>query len=215
MKKNIIGRWVAGFAVAIAIFASCTQEMSEVRLDPALGTTQSQTITSDSATVVGYVVAQGDGFTEKGICYATTPNPTIDNNKKEYTGAMNTATFAVRLGGLAYATKYYARAYAIGNNTVIYGPELTFTTKPVVPMLTTAAITDITGKQLKAVAPLLWQVVPMLPNVVLFGEQVKTRLFRTAKPAMEKDWERLPATLPLFVAIPNTMSVLMLPTVQV
>ncbi len=149
MKKNIIGRWVAGFAVAIAIFASCTQEMSEVRLDPALGTTQSQTITSDSATVVGYVVAQGDGFTEKGICYATTPNPTIDNNKKEYTGAMNTATFAVRLGGLAYATKYYARAYAIGNNTVIYGPELTFTTKPVVPMLTTAAITDITGKTAK------------------------------------------------------------------
>jgi hypothetical protein len=62
-----------------------------------------------------------------------------------YTGAAATATYKVTLTGLAYATKYYARAYATNASGTIYGDELNFTTLPVVPTLTTAAITAITG----------------------------------------------------------------------
>ena len=47
--------------------------------------------------------------------------------------------------GLDYATPYFARAYAVGPAGTVYGEELTFTTLPVVPTLTTAAVTAVTG----------------------------------------------------------------------
>ena len=130
---------------ASIIVASCTKEMSEVRLEPTLSTSQTFNITSDSATVVGFVVAEGDGFTERGICYNTSATPTIDNSKVIYSEDTPTATYNVILSGLDYATKYYARAYASGEMGTVYGEEVTFTTLPVVPTLTTAAIADITG----------------------------------------------------------------------
>lgn len=130
---------------ASIIFASCTKETSDVRLDPTLSTSQTFGITSNSATVVGFVIAEGDGFTEKGVCYSTSASPTIGDNKVVYTGDGQTATFNVDLYGLDYATTYYARAYASSPARTIYGVDVTFTTLPVAPFLSTAAITDITG----------------------------------------------------------------------
>jgi len=145
MKKITIYRILAFLVTLTVVLGSCTKEMSEVRLEPTLSTSQTFGIKSDSATVVGFVVAQGDGFTERGVCYNTAANPTIDNNKVAYTKDTPTATFNVVLSGLKYATKYYARAYAISDAVTVYGEEVTFTTLPVKPTLTTAAITVITG----------------------------------------------------------------------
>ncbi|MFZ5428711.1 MAG: hypothetical protein ACOZDD_00655 [Bacteroidota bacterium] len=145
MNRRNIYSFMAFLLFSVIVLTSCTEEMSEVRLDPKLSTTQLMNVTSDSATVVGFVVAQGDGFTERGICYNTSPNPTINDKKVAYTGELKSAAFSIRLGGLNYATKYYARAYAINPDGVIYGEEQTFTTLPVVPGLTTTAITAITG----------------------------------------------------------------------
>jgi starch-binding outer membrane protein SusE/F len=145
MNKINIYRFMAILFTASIIVASCTKEMSEVRLEPTLSTSQTFNITSDSATVVGFVVAEGDGFTERGICYNTSATPTIDNSKVIYSEDTPTATYNVILSGLDYATKYYARAYASGEMGTVYGEEVTFTTLPVVPTLTTAAIADITG----------------------------------------------------------------------
>jgi len=136
---------MAFLVTASIIFASCTKEMSEVRLEPTLSTSQTLNVTSDSATVVGFVVAEGAGFSEKGVCYDTAATPTIENSKVAYTGDTPTATYNVILSGLDYATKYYARAYATGDKGTVYGKEVTFTTLPVIPTLTTAAITSITG----------------------------------------------------------------------
>ncbi|MDO8929362.1 MAG: SusF/SusE family outer membrane protein [Bacteroidota bacterium] len=145
MKRMSIYRILAVLVIATIIFAACTKENAEVRLDPKLSTSQLLNVTSNAATVVGFVVAEGAGFTEKGVCYNTATAPTIANNKVAYTGQATTATFNVTLTGLAYATKYYARAYATGSTGTIYGEEYSFTTLPVVPVLTTAAITAITG----------------------------------------------------------------------
>ncbi len=145
MKKTLIYRLLALLVPASILVASCTKEMSEIRLDPKLSTSQTLDIKSDSATVVGFVVAQGDGFTERGVCYNTATGPTVSNNKTVYKGSSPAATFNVRLGGLAYATKYYAKAYATSAAGTVYGEEVTFTTLPVVPFLTTTAITAITG----------------------------------------------------------------------
>lgn len=145
MKRMSIYRILAVLVTATIIFGACTKETSEVRLDPKLSTSQLLDVTSSTATVVGFVVAQGDGFTEKGVCYNTSANPTITNNKTAYSGDDKSATFNVTLSNLTYATKYYARAYANGTNGTVYGEEYSFTTLPVVPTLTTAAITTITG----------------------------------------------------------------------
>jgi len=145
MKKVNIYKFMAFLFSASIIFASCTKETSEVRLDPTLSTSKTLNLSSESATVVGFVIAEGDGFTEKGVCYNTSAAPTIENNKVVYTEEASTATFNVVLSGLDYATVYYARAYATGATGTIYGEEVTFTTLPVVPFLSTTAITDITG----------------------------------------------------------------------
>jgi len=145
MKKLTLYRFLIVLVTATIVFASCKKEQSNVRLNPKLATSQVLNVKSDSATVVGFVVASGDGFSERGVCYSTQTGPTISDSKVTFTDQVTKATFNVKLSGLAYATVYYARAYAINANGTIYGDEVTFTTLPVVPTLTTAAITAITG----------------------------------------------------------------------
>lgn len=145
MKKITFHRILA-VLIAAVLFSACTKETADVRYSPSLATSQLLNVTSNSATVVGFVVSKGDGYSEKGVCYGTAPAPTIANTKVAYTGASTAATFNVALTGLTYATKYYARAYATTQASVtIYGDEYSFTTLPVVPTLTTAAISLITG----------------------------------------------------------------------
>ncbi len=86
--------------VAAIFFAGCTKDTSDVRLDPKLGTAKISSITSNSAIVEGFVVAQGDGFTEKGICYDIAANPTVAKSKTLYTGSLTSASFEVSLAGL-------------------------------------------------------------------------------------------------------------------
>lgn len=150
MKMKSIYRMMMLPVAAAILLAGCTKETSDVRLDPKLGTTKVSGITSNSATIMGFVVAQGDGFTEKGICYDIAANPTTAKSKTVYAGTATTAAFNVTLTGLNYATPYFARAYAIGPSGTVYGEELTFTTLPVVPTLTTLAVTDVTGNSAKS-----------------------------------------------------------------
>jgi len=145
MKRKTLFRILAVLVTATIFVAACTKETANVKLAPTLASTQTSNVTSSAATVVGFVVAAGDGITEKGVCYGIAPTPTVSNTKVAYTGQGTTATYNVSLTGLAYATKYYARAYAITASGTIYGDELNFTTLPVVPTLTTTAITAITG----------------------------------------------------------------------
>lgn len=145
MKRKTLNRILGIMVIAALVFAACTKETSNVRLPATMATSQTLNIKSDAATVVGFVVAQGEGLIEKGICYNTAPVPTTSNTKVAYAGTATTATFNVTLPGLAYATKYYARAYATTASGTVYGEEVNFTTLPVVPTLTTVAITAITG----------------------------------------------------------------------
>lgn len=140
MKKITIYKLMALFITAAIFFASCTKETSDVRLDQKLSTSQVTNIKSGSATVTGFVVAAGDGFIERGVCYNTVTGPTTANSKIKFsdTAVYKKATFNVILTGLNYATKYYARAYAISPSGTIYGEEINFTTLPIVPALTTA-----------------------------------------------------------------------------
>ena len=138
------------FFILALVFVACTKEEEDVKLDPKVTTTRVMNISSDSATISGFMIAQGDGFAEKGVVYNTAQNPTTDHIKVKFDSTNLKASFSVTLRGLDYATKYYARAYAIGNGTTIYGEEISFTTKPVVPTISTTAITEITGNSAKS-----------------------------------------------------------------
>lgn len=62
----------------------------------------------------------GSSITEKGVCWSTSQNPTIENNH----GIGST----VAMTGLTPNTKYYVRAYAKNHNKTGYGEEKSFTT---------------------------------------------------------------------------------------
>lgn len=130
---------------AVLIFAGCTKETSDERLDPAVGTNKVFNIESGAATVTGFIVAEGDGITERGVCYDKQANPTIDKSKAVFTVPAKTAAYNVKLTGLDFATKYYARAYATGPAGTVYGEEITFTTKPILATVTTVEATDVEG----------------------------------------------------------------------
>ncbi len=146
MKNIFKNKIVLFLVVMIAFSASCTKDLTEVRLEPEISTSQLTDLGSASVTITGFVVAAGEeGFSEKGICYNKTGDPTIDDEKEIYTGEDDGATFSVTLTGLDFSTTYYARAYGINSSGVVYGSDTTFTTLPVLATLTTAEATSITG----------------------------------------------------------------------
>lgn len=145
MKIRICTKILAIFLTAAVVLIACTKEDPDVRLDPKLSTSQVIDIKSNEATVVGFVVAGHEGISERGVCYNTIPAPTIDNNKVTTSAPPKGATFNVTVTGLDYATKYYARAYITNASGTIYGEEISFTTMPVVPTLTTDTVIAKTG----------------------------------------------------------------------
>lgn len=110
-------------------------------------------VTTDPVTNVGLTTAQSGGnvtaggtlpVTSRGVCWSTSPNPTIADPKT--TDGSGTGTFTSNITGLAVATPYYLRAYASSGFGTGYGSQVTFTTQTpsTVPTVTTAAVTNIT-----------------------------------------------------------------------
>lgn len=117
---------------------------------PPVVTLVAPTLTTTSASLITQTTMQGGGsissdggasVTVRGICWATTANPTIANSKT--TDGTGTGSFTSSLTGLTANTVYYVKAYATNSVGTGYGSEITFTTLqvPVAPVLaaTTAA----------------------------------------------------------------------------
>lgn len=142
MKLNNKIKSFALVAAFAATLAACTEDIADVRLEPGLNTIQNQNVTAFTAEVEGYIMAKDEAFTEVGIVYALTEEPTIESGDKViFEGERTKASFKVTLTDLDYARKYYARAYGIYPGGVRYGEELTFTTLPRVPMVAISSLT--------------------------------------------------------------------------
>jgi hypothetical protein len=96
---------------------------------PTPTTTEVTSITSTSA-VSGGVISDGENpITARGVCWATSSNPTIGDQKT--TDGSGTGSFNSNLTGLYPGTTYFVRAYAVNSTGITYGNQLSFTTTPV------------------------------------------------------------------------------------
>ncbi len=94
---------------------------------PVLTTQNVTSITANSARCGGNITSYGwSKVTACGVCWSTSPNPTIEDNKT--TDGTGTGSFTSNIAGLAENTTYYVRAYATNQKGTAYGEEKSFTT---------------------------------------------------------------------------------------
>ena len=95
---------------------------------------------------LGITNGGGSPVTGSGLCWNTSPNPTIGNSNSLNPVNTPLGPFTSYLTGLLPNTTYYVRAFAINSAGTAYGNQVTFTTfNPVIPTVTTTAATAITG----------------------------------------------------------------------
>lgn len=104
---------------------------------PVVSTTSAGSITNSTAVSGGAISSDGgSAVTARGVCWSTSPNPTLSNSFT--TDGAGTGSFTSAMTGLAGNTTYYARAYATNSSFTAYGNQINFTTLAVPPTLTTA-----------------------------------------------------------------------------
>ena len=102
-------------------------EEPEVPEQPVVTTAEVTGITCYTAVSGGEVTFDGNvTVTARGICWGTSPNPTIEDNKT--TDGTGVGGFTSNLSNLEHNTTYYVRAYATNEVGTAYGEEVTFTT---------------------------------------------------------------------------------------
>ncbi len=94
---------------------------------PTVATNAVSEIGSSTANISGSVSNDGgDPVTARGVCLATTPNPTIDDLC--ISAGSGDGAFITEFVGLTPATVFNARAYATNLAGTAYGQQLSFTT---------------------------------------------------------------------------------------
>jgi len=94
---------------------------------PAVITGSVTGIQFNTAVASGNVTSDGgSAISARGICYSTTPNPTIAGPKTTEPGT--TGFFTSNITGLLPQTTYHVRAYATNNSGTNYGADSVFTT---------------------------------------------------------------------------------------
>ncbi|MCE5320660.1 MAG: PKD domain-containing protein [Bacteroidales bacterium] len=108
---------------------------------PVISTRPVSEISNNSAKCGGIIIKDwGKTVIENGICWSTNSEPTIDNNKSsEATGSVS---YYSSISGLSPGTTYFVKAYAINDQGIAYGTQVSFTTTYTqTPTLTTTPVT--------------------------------------------------------------------------
>lgn len=120
---------------------------------PTLTTSAASNIGVTSITGNGNITALGSpNPIDHGICWGTSSNPTIYNNKVDKGAASSTGAYSANITGLNGATTYHARAYATNVKGTVYGNDITFTT------LNTVNSIVRNGSEKTKTNPVIWTV---------------------------------------------------------
>lgn len=124
--RFITAKQYSGFSIrcikdSVEYFTDTTSQV------PTVVTSQTVSqLTAISARCSGSVVSDGGSpILASGLCYSTTPTPTLQDT---YMLANNENNFSVELSDLNDNTTYYVRAFAINCKGTAYGDVVTFTT---------------------------------------------------------------------------------------
>jgi len=134
------------YVKAYATNANGTSYGSEVSFTtttiPTLITSPVINVSTTFATSGGDITFAGGGsltITARGVCWSTSPNPTIALSTKTSDGT-GTGLFTSNITGLTLNTFYYVRAYATNANGTNYGNQVSFTTlSTILPVITNFA----------------------------------------------------------------------------
>jgi plastocyanin len=139
-NRNLIFPMVL-FAVSVLLLSSCKSSNDP----PSLTTANVTEITRSSAVSGGTITSDGGvSVSSRGVCWGTTANPTVSDNK--VIQGNGNGTFTANLTSLTPNTLYYVRAFATNSEGTAYGNQVQFTTLLTsVAALTTTAATLITS----------------------------------------------------------------------
>jgi formylglycine-generating enzyme required for sulfatase activity len=117
---------VGGFATSGKVtFTTKDNEKPTVKTNEV----KDEDVTTTTASVSGNVTDDGGSqVTERGVCWSTNHNPTLNDSHLPAGGDLG--EFTCNLTDLSANTKYYVCAYAKNSKGPAYGEEKDFTTKP-------------------------------------------------------------------------------------
>jgi len=144
MSKHFFSNFAicVGLLLMSSILNSCVKE--ETFSKASIETSQVTSVTEATAICGGLISTDGgSNVTTRGVCWSTTPYPTIENDTTIDNGG--TGSFISLLKGLTPSTTYFIRAYAVNKGGVVYGLQMTFTTKTFSITTTPIAISFVTA----------------------------------------------------------------------
>lgn len=108
-----------------------------------VSTADANVITANSALLGGAVNSEGGStLLERGICYSTSPFPTLSNAKLSAGNGLG--SFQVSLQNLLPDTRYFFRAYAYNALDTAFGQQKEFITSPLFPQVQTISLSTPT-----------------------------------------------------------------------
>ncbi len=181
-NKNILVYALLVIGLAFVITSSCKKDKEETVAPsipmPVINTFGMIKIKLNTAICSAEITSDGGSLvTARGICWNTSPVPTITNNKTiEGDGA---GVFTSKMTGLTAKTKYYVRAYATNSGGTSYGSTITFTTLD-------STMTDIEGNIYRTI---------QIGDQVWMAENLRTTTYRDEVPIPEvtdnTQWDNL------------------------
>jgi arabinan endo-1,5-alpha-L-arabinosidase len=116
-----ISKLLVLFAI-VMMATACKDDINEVNYPLEVSVPSVSSVSGSSAVVS--LTATGSHITYRGVCYGTSPNPTV-NDEKIYGGSKE---MVLTIGGLKKSTTYYVRGFAQTSFDVVYSNEVSFTT---------------------------------------------------------------------------------------
>lgn len=117
-----IFRCVCIAVLSVLLLQGCLRERK-----PDIITNEASDVMGTTATCGGSIYDNGAAVYERGVCYDVKHKPEITG--LHTTDGHGSGDFVSHLTGLEPNTTYYVRAYTVGEHSVFYGDEISFTTQ--------------------------------------------------------------------------------------